>query len=99
VREWVAAYKAKFSEDPERVLGLRAGRIINMFGIAATRPARSLNPGHAQQGRSNRPSSRPTCSAPTRTPSRRPSILGSDRAMLCQIQDGRWKSVSEYLTN
>ena len=25
--------------------------------------------------------------------------LGSDRAMLCQIQDGKWKSVSEYLTN
>ena len=25
--------------------------------------------------------------------------LGTDRAMLCQIQDGRWKSVSEYLTN
>jgi branched-chain amino acid transport system substrate-binding protein len=23
--------------------------------------------------------------------------LGTDRAMLCQIQDGRWKSVSEYL--
>ena len=26
-------------------------------------------------------------------------VLGTDRAMLCQIQDGRWKSVSEYLTN
>jgi branched-chain amino acid transport system substrate-binding protein len=25
--------------------------------------------------------------------------LGSDRAMLCQIQDGKWRSVSEYLTN
>jgi branched-chain amino acid transport system substrate-binding protein len=25
--------------------------------------------------------------------------LGTDRAMLCQIQDGKWKSVSEYLTN
>ena len=25
--------------------------------------------------------------------------LGTDRAMLCQIQDGRWKSVSEYLKN
>ena len=25
--------------------------------------------------------------------------LGTDRAMLCQIQDGRWKSVSEYLTH
>jgi branched-chain amino acid transport system substrate-binding protein len=23
--------------------------------------------------------------------------LGTDRAMLCQVQDGRWKSVSEYL--
>src|SRR5437868_2052391 len=26
-------------------------------------------------------------------------LLGSDRSMLCQIQDGRWKSVSEYLMN
>jgi hypothetical protein len=25
--------------------------------------------------------------------------LGTNRAMLCQIQDGKWKSVSEYLTN
>jgi branched-chain amino acid transport system substrate-binding protein len=25
--------------------------------------------------------------------------LGTDSAMLCQIQDGKWKSVSEHLTN
>jgi branched-chain amino acid transport system substrate-binding protein len=25
--------------------------------------------------------------------------LGADRSMLCQIQDGKWKSVSEYLMN
>jgi hypothetical protein len=27
------------------------------------------------------------------------SHLGSNRAKLCQIQEGRWKSVTDYITD
>src|SRR3954452_22472089 len=97
VREWFASYKSKFNEDPT-VFSIYGWQIINMFVTAANAAGKELSPdtlnkaiettkfpGDMFGGDEN------TFSATKR--------LGTDRAMLCQIQDGKWKSVSEHLTN
>src|SRR3954469_1279125 len=43
VREWFAAYKAKYNEDPT-VFSVYGWEITNMFGIAATAAGKDLNP-------------------------------------------------------
>ncbi|HMK78063.1 MAG TPA: ABC transporter substrate-binding protein [Xanthobacteraceae bacterium] len=97
VREWFNAYKAKYSEDPT-VFSVYGWEIVNLFAIAAQAAGKDLNPDTLNQAIES-----------TRFPAdifggdenifSPTKHLGSDRAMLCQIQDGRWKSVSEYLTN
>jgi branched-chain amino acid transport system substrate-binding protein len=97
VREWFASYKSKFNEDPT-VFSIYGWQIINMFVTAANAAGKEVSPdtlnkaiettkfpGDMFGGDEN------TFSATKR--------LGTDRAMLCQIQDGKWKSVSEHLTN
>jgi branched-chain amino acid transport system substrate-binding protein len=97
VREWFASYKSKFNEDPT-VFSIYGWQIINMFVTAANAAGKEVSPDTLNKaiettkfpcdmfgGDEN------TFSATKR--------LGTDRAMLCQIQDGKWKSVSEHLTN
>lgn len=97
VREWVAAYKAKFSEDPS-VFSVYGWEIINMFGIAANAAGKDLNPDTLNKAIESTkfPADMFGADENTFSPTKH---LGTDRAMLCQIQDGKWKSVSEYLTN
>jgi branched-chain amino acid transport system substrate-binding protein len=97
VREWFNAYKAKYNEDPT-VFSVYGWEIINLFAIAAEAAGKDLNPDTLNKAIES-----------TRFPAdmfggdeltfSATKHLGTDRAMLCQIQDGRWKSVSEYLTN
>ena len=72
--------------------------IINMFGIAAQAAGKDLNPDTLNKAieSSKFPADMFGADENTFSPTKH---LGTDRAMLCQIQDGRWKSVSEYLTN
>jgi branched-chain amino acid transport system substrate-binding protein len=67
-----------------------------MFVIAATAAGKDLNPDTLNKAieTSKFPSDIFGNDENTFSPTKH---LGSDRAMLCQIQDGRWKSVSEYL--
>jgi branched-chain amino acid transport system substrate-binding protein len=97
VREWFAAYKARYSEDPS-VFSVYGWEIINMFGIAATAAGKDLNPDTLNKAIESTkfPADMFGADENTFSPTKH---LGTDRAMLCQIQDGRWKSVSEYLTN
>ena len=97
VREWVAAYKAKFSEDPS-VFSVYGWEIINMFGIAANAAGKDLNPDTLNKAIESTKFPADMFGADENTFSAT-KHLGTDRAMLCQIQDGKWKSVSEYLTN
>ena len=97
IKEWFAAYKGKFSEDPT-VFSAYGWEIINMFAIAANAAGKDLNPDTLNKAieTTRFPADLFGADEQTFSPTKH---LGSDRAMLCQIQDGKWKSVSEYLTN
>jgi len=97
VRDWFATYKGKYNEDPT-VLSAYGYQLTNLFIEAAKKAGKDLNPDTLAK-------SLETLTVPGDffgadeqkfAPTRH---LGSDRSMLCQIQDGKWKSVSEYLTN
>ena len=97
VREWFAAYKGKFNEDPT-VFSAYGYEIINMFVLAATAAGKDLNPDTLNKAieTTKFPADFFGADAQSFSPTKH---IGSDRAMLCQIQDGKWKSVSDYLTN
>ena len=97
IKEWFAAYKGKFNEDPT-VFSAYGWQIINMFAIAADAAGKDLTPDSLNKAieTAKFPSDMFGGDEQTFSATKR---LGSDRAMLCQIQDGKWKSVSEYLTN
>ena len=91
-------YKGKFSQDPT-VFSAYGWEIINLFaGRGAGRrqgpESRTLN--KAIESLTKFPADLFGADEQTFSAT---NHLGTDRAMLCQIQDGRWKSVSEYLTN
>jgi branched-chain amino acid transport system substrate-binding protein len=97
VKEFFTAYKAKFNEDPS-VFSAYGWQIVNMFGIAAQAAGKDLTPDSLNKAieTTKFPADMFGGDEQTFSATKR---LGSDRAMLCQIQDGKWKSVSEYLTN
>ena len=97
VREWFAAYKAKFTDDPT-VFSVYGWEIINMFAIAAAAAGKDLTPDTLNKAIETAKFPADMFGADENTFSAT-KHLGTDRAMLCQIQDGKWKSVSEYLTN
>ena len=97
VREWFAAYKAKFTDDPT-VFSVYGWEIINMFAIAAAAAGKDLTPDTLNKAIEATKFPADMFGADENTFSAT-KHLGTDRAMLCQIQDGKWKSVSEYLTN
>jgi branched-chain amino acid transport system substrate-binding protein len=97
VRAWFSSYKQKYGEDPT-VLSAYGYQLTGLFIEAANKAGKDLNPDTLAK-------SLASLSVPgdflggdeqkfTAT-----KHLGSDRAMLCQIQDGKWRSVSEYLMN
>jgi branched-chain amino acid transport system substrate-binding protein len=97
VRAWFSSYKQKYGEDPT-VLSAYGYQLTDLFIQAANKAGKDLTPDTLAK-------SLASLSAPGDflggdeqkfSPTKH---LGSDRAMLCQIQDGKWKSVSEYLTN
>ena len=98
VREWFATYKGKFNEDPT-VLSAYGYQLTNLFVEAANEAGKDLNPDTlASRDRDLTKFPADFFGGDEQTFSAT-KHLGSDRAMLCQIQDGKWKSVSEYLTN
>lgn len=97
VRAWFAGYKDKYKEDPT-VLSAYGYVLTDLFIAAVTKAGKDLTPDTLAKALAS-------LSVPADflggdeqkfSPTKH---LGSDRAMLCQIQDGKWKSVSEYLTN
>ncbi len=97
VREWFADLQGQVQRRPDGVLGLWLG---DHQPVRARRGSRRQEPHarHAQQGDRVDQVPGDFFGADEQTFSAT-KHLGSDRAMLCQIQDGKWKSVSEYLTN
>ena len=91
---WAAKYKTKFSEDPT-VFSVYGYNIIDAFAAAAAKAGLSLNTDSfikAMDTMSFPPDmfgSAPSNFTPTQH-------LGSDLSRLSQLQDGKWKPVSEY---
>jgi len=97
VREWFTTYKGKFNEDPT-VFSVYGWEIINLFATAADAAGKNLTPDTLNKAIESTKFPGDMFGADENTFSAT-KHLGTDRAMLCQIQDGKWKSVSEYLTN
>jgi branched-chain amino acid transport system substrate-binding protein len=97
IREWFASYKGKFSEEPN-VFSVYGWEIINLFATAANAAGKDLTPDTLNKAIESTKFPADMFGADENTFSAT-KHLGTDRAMLCQIQDGKWKSVSEYLTN
>jgi branched-chain amino acid transport system substrate-binding protein len=97
VREWFASYKGKYNEDPT-VLSAYGYQLTNLFVEAAKKAGKDLNPDTLAKALETLTVAGDFFGGDEQKfgPTKH---LGSDRAMLCQIQDGKWKSVSEYLTH
>src|SRR4029079_5030477 len=97
VRAWFGSYKEKYKEDPT-VLAAYGYQLTGLFIDAATKAGKDLNPETLNKALEalTVPGDFLGGDEQKFTPAQH---LGSDSAMLLQIQDSRWKSVSEYLTN
>jgi branched-chain amino acid transport system substrate-binding protein len=94
IRFWANKYKTKFTDDPT-VFSVYGYTIINTFANAATKAGKNLSTESfikVMDTMSIPPdifgSAQSTFSATKR--------LGSDASRLSQIQDGKWKAVSDY---
>jgi branched-chain amino acid transport system substrate-binding protein len=94
---WANKYKTKFNEDAT-VFSVYGYTIINTFANAATKAGKNLNTDSFIKVMDSL--SLPTDifgSAPSSfSPTKR---LGSNASRLSQIQDGKWKAISEYYSD
>jgi branched-chain amino acid transport system substrate-binding protein len=94
IRFWANKYKTKFTDDPT-VFSVYGYTIINTFANAATKAGKNLSTESfikVMDTMSIPPDifgSAPASFSPTKR-------LGSDASRLSQIQDGKWKTVSDY---
>jgi branched-chain amino acid transport system substrate-binding protein len=92
---WAQKYKTKFSEDPT-VFSVYGYNVIQGFAAAAAKAGPNLSTDSfikAMDTMKYPPDifgSAPATYSPTKR-------LGSDQSRLSQIQDGRWKVVSDYI--
>jgi branched-chain amino acid transport system substrate-binding protein len=95
LREWFAAYKAKYGEDPT-IMSAYGYQIIDTFAGVAQKTGRNLTVDTliATLQSYSQPANMFGADALQFS---KTSHLGSDRARLCQIQNERWVPVSEYL--
>jgi branched-chain amino acid transport system substrate-binding protein len=91
---WAAKYKTKFSEDPT-VFSVYGYNAIDAFAVAAAKAGAGLNTDSFIKAMDSTSfASDMFGSAPaTFTATKR---LGSDVSRLSQLQDARWKVMSEY---
>ena len=94
IRFWAAKYKTKFNEDPT-VFSVYGYAIIDQFIQAAQKVGPALTTDNfvkTMDGMSFAPDmfgSPPSSYSPTKR-------LGNEKSRLSQIQDGKWKVVSDY---
>ena len=95
IRFWATKYKTKFNEDPT-VFSVYGYNVIDAFARAATKAGANLSTDtfiKAMDSLTFEPDifgSAPASFSATKR-------LGSDLSRLSQIQDGRWKVVSDYV--
>ncbi|MDW8469759.1 MAG: ABC transporter substrate-binding protein [Burkholderiales bacterium] len=95
VRAWYRRYKEKFKEDPT-VLSVYGYQLLNLFAVAAEKAGPNLNPDTLAKALSTLSVPRDMFGGDAQVfgPGKH---LGSNRVKLCQIQNGRWVSVTDYL--
>ncbi len=95
IRFWANKYKTKFTDEPT-VFSVYGYNIINTFANAATKAGKNLSTESfikVMDTLTIPPDIFGSAQA-TFSPTKR---LGSDASRLSQIQDGKWKAVSEYM--
>ena len=97
LRFWANKYKTKFNEDPT-VFSVYGYNIINTFAMVATKAGKSLSTESFIKVMDNLTvapdifGSAPSTFTPTKH-------LGSDASRISQIQDGKWKAISDYVSS
>jgi branched-chain amino acid transport system substrate-binding protein len=97
IRFWAAKYKTKYNEDPA-VFSVYGYLVMDQFIAAASKVGPNLTTDNFVKTMDTMSFTDPLFgSAPSSyTATKR---LGSDASRLSQIQDGKWKVVSEYLSS
>ncbi|MDO5626674.1 MAG: ABC transporter substrate-binding protein [Pseudomonadota bacterium] len=95
IREWAAAYKAKFNEDPT-VFSIYGYSAVNAFIMGAEKAGPQLTTDSFVKAMDTMtiPSDRFGGAEQTFSPTKR---LGNNSSRLSQLQDGRWVVVSDYM--
>jgi branched-chain amino acid transport system substrate-binding protein len=96
VRDWVARYKDKFKEEPT-LFSAYGQVIISLFAAAAEKAGPNLTPVTLDKALESLTYPRDMFGGDEQrfSPTRH---LGSNRAKLCQIQNGKWVSITDYIT-
>jgi len=97
VRDWYARYKEKFKEDPT-LFSAYGHVIISLFAAAAEKAGPNLNPDTLDKAMESLSAPRDMFGGDAQTfgPKKH---LGSARVKVCQIQNGRWVSTTDYITD
>ena len=96
IRFWANKYKTKFNDDPT-VFSVYGYTIITTFANAANKAGKNLSTDSFIKAMDTMsiPSDIFGSAPATFSPTKR---LGSDASRMSQIQDGKWKVVSDYVT-
>ena len=96
VRGWFGRYKEKFKQDPT-ILSQYGYQLVSLFAAGVEKAGPKLSPDTLARALDSLVFPRDMFGADQQSfsPSKH---LGSSRAKLCQIQNGRWVSVTDYIT-
>jgi branched-chain amino acid transport system substrate-binding protein len=96
VRDWMAAYKKKFGTDGD-IFAVYGYNMIGMFATAAEKSGANLTAQGfaATLEKTTYPRDMFGGDEQSFSPTKH---LGSNRAKLCQIQGGKWRSLTDYIT-
>jgi branched-chain amino acid transport system substrate-binding protein len=96
VREWFKRYKQAYKEDPT-IMSVYGYQIISYFERAAQKAGPKLTVDSYVDALESTPAPRDMFGADEMTYSKT-KHLGSSRSRLCQIQEGRWRCITDHLT-
>lgn len=96
VREWMASYKKKFGADGD-IFAAYGYNMITMFAAVAQKAGPNLTAEGFASALEKHTQPRDMFGSDEQafTPTKH---LGSSRAKLCQIQGGKWRSLTDYIT-
>jgi branched-chain amino acid transport system substrate-binding protein len=97
VRAWFQRYKEKYKEDPT-VLSVYGYQIVSLAAAGMERAGPNLNPDTLAKGLDSLNFPRDMFGGDEQrfSPTKH---LGSNRAKLCQIVDGRWRERTDFITD